>query len=153
MSDLPPHASNAVRALILLHEKELRAFLEAWRAGHAREVRLPDTTDPNYASREALLFHVLRAARGYLVWICEKLDLPAPALRAPAPPERVVEDCDAFAAELLAAWRSGLVAVRDDQLEPQTFEASWGTHYCIDAMLEHAVMHPLRHRRQLEELG
>ncbi len=29
------------------------------------------------------------------------------------------------------------------------YEAPWKIRYCIDAMLEHAVMHPIRHRFQL----
>ena len=28
----------------------------------------------------------------------------------------------------------------------------WGSPYSINAMLEHAVMHPIRHRFQLENL-
>jgi hypothetical protein len=32
------------------------------------------------------------------------------------------------------------------------FPSRWNVHYCIDAMLEHAVMHPIRHTFQLQEL-
>jgi hypothetical protein len=42
--------------------------------------------------------------------------------------------------------------VRDDQLETPEYRSRWQTLYSIDAMLEHAVMHPIRHAFQLEEL-
>jgi hypothetical protein len=40
----------------------------------------------------------------------------------------------------------------DDRLETPEYPSRWQTRYCIDAMLEHAVMHPIRHAFQLEEL-
>jgi hypothetical protein len=33
-----------------------------------------------------------------------------------------------------------------------TFKTRWGEDMSCEGMLEHAVMHPLRHRFQLEEL-
>ena len=32
------------------------------------------------------------------------------------------------------------------------YPSQWKTRYCIDSMLEHAVMHPVRHAFQLDEL-
>ena len=53
--------------MTLLHEEHLRAFVVVWRAARQAGVALPATADPNYASLEVLLQHVLRAARGYAV--------------------------------------------------------------------------------------
>lgn len=36
--------------------------------------------------------------------------------------------------------------------ETPEYPSRWKTLYCVDAMLEHAVMHPIRHAFQLEEL-
>jgi hypothetical protein len=49
-------------------------------------------------------------------------------------------------------WRTPLRDVGDDQLETPEYPSEWQTRYSIDAMLEHAVMHPIRHAFQLEEL-
>ena len=46
--------------------------------------------------------------------------------------------------------RSGEVS--DEQLETPEYPSRWQTRYCIDSMLEHAVMHPIRHAFQLDEL-
>jgi hypothetical protein len=53
---------------------------------------------------------------------------------------------------VLGGWREPLRAVGGEHFDRPEYASSWGTLYCIDAMLEHAVMHPLRHRFQLEEL-
>jgi len=40
----------------------------------------------------------------------------------------------------------------DEQLETPEYPSRWQTRYAIDSMLEHAVMHPIRHAFQLDEL-
>ena len=51
-------------------------------------------------------------------------------------------------------WRDGErhCGIGDDRLETPEYPSRWQTRYCIDSMLEHAVMHPIRHAFQLEEL-
>lgn len=142
-----------VHALIVLHERHLRAFLETWRIADARDVALPTTEDPNYTSREALLAHVLGCAAGYLTWVCEQLDLPRPQVQEHPEVNGFAVRADAYVEEVLRAWRApSLHALGPDDIESQVFQARWGTPYCIDAMLEHAVMHPIRHTHQLMQL-
>ena len=42
---------------------------------------LPKTDDPAYESLDTLLHHVFRAARGYMTWMCEVLELPDPEMQ------------------------------------------------------------------------
>ena len=77
MSSNLPYRSRAVRAMVLLHEEHLRRFVQTWRRALATSLSLPPTDDPAYASLGALGRHVLNAAGGYLVWMCEMLTLPA----------------------------------------------------------------------------
>ncbi len=42
--------------------------------------------------------------------------------------------------------------ISDEQLETPEYQSRWQTRYCIESMLEHAVMHPIRHAFQLDEL-
>ena len=53
---------------------------------------------------------------------------------------------------VLGKWLTPLCDVGDDRLETPKYPSRWHTRYCIDAMREHAVMHPIRHAFQLEEL-
>lgn len=152
MPDLPEYQYRGARALVLLHERELREFVAVWRRAQAARVPLPATSDPDYVSLEAVLFHVLRAARGYMTWMCESLGLEDPGIAPPPPVERVAEEADAYLDHLLAGWRRPLAGVPGERFESPEFRSRWGVLYCIDAMLEHAVVHPQRHAFQLREL-
>src|SRR5687767_11342335 len=150
-SDLA-YRSRAVRALVLLHDEQLRRFVVVWTQARAADVVLPRTDDPAYASLDTLLRHVLGAARGYMTWICEKLELEDPAIRMPPDATALSMEADNYMEHVLERWRAPLQDVGDDRLETPEYPSRWQTRYCIDAMLEHAVMHPIRHAFQLEEL-
>jgi uncharacterized damage-inducible protein DinB len=143
---------GGARAMVTLHERQLRKFLVAWEGAQRAGVQLPESDNPNYASLETLLHHVLRCARSYMTWMCEKLELPDPGIRPEPELAVVAAEAADYVEHLVERWRPPLVGVTEEQAESPTFTSRWGVDYCIDAMLEHAVMHPLRHRFQLEEL-
>jgi hypothetical protein len=140
---------RGARALVLLHGAELRRCLTVWRQAKALNVALPETTDEDYASLEHLLVHLLRAARA-MGSECVDWGFPTPV----SGPRRgrVEREADGYLEHILARWRLPLADVPETAFEPEVYRSNWGTLYCLDAMLEHAVMHPMRHRFQLEEL-
>lgn len=146
--DEEAYVYGGARALVQLHETHLRAFVAAWKRAHAAGLTLPASDDADCSSLGAMLRHVLGAARGYLVWVCECLGLPDPGI-APVPDD-VEEALDAYLDHLLARWDGPLYGLDQKTADRATFPSRWGTVYCIDAMLEHAVMHPIRHTLQLE---
>jgi 3-hydroxyisobutyrate dehydrogenase-like beta-hydroxyacid dehydrogenase len=148
---LEGYRCRAARALVIMHEREMRRFLPIWREADDAGIDLPRTDDPHYASRAHLLRHVFNAARGYMRWMTEKLDLPGPDIDEVPELEDVAERAEAYMEHLLERWRTPLADVSYEQLD-QVFDAYWGEPYSIDSMLEHAVMHPARHAFQLEEL-
>ena len=150
--ELPGYQYRGARALVLLHEQELRAFVAVWRRARAASVPLPVTSDPDYASLESVLFHVLRAARGYMTWMCESLGLDDPGIEPPPPVERLAVEVDRYLEHLLERWRQPLAGLPEERFHAPEFRSRWGVLYCVDAMLEHAVMHPVRHAFQLQEL-
>ncbi len=152
MSSNLPYRSRAVRAMVLLHEEHLRRFVHTWRLALATSVSLPPTDDPAYASLGALGRHVLGAAGGYMVWMCEVLTLPDPGIRSAPDVAAMVRDADDYLEHVLERWRTPLREVPDERLETPEYPSRWQTRYCIDSMLEHAVMHPIRHAFQLDEL-
>lgn len=143
---------GGARTSVVLHERYMRKFLATWRDAVAADVALPETDNPNYESHEALLRHILSWSRRYMMWMCEMLSLPDPQI-PPVPEVEVVRsEVGPYLEKLLEQWRTPLADVRQEQFMKPEFEAPWKVKYCIDAMLEHAVMHPLRHRFQLLEL-
>ena len=151
MNEAIEHEYRGARAMILLHESHLRRFLELWRSAKERCVSLPETDDPDYASLESLLVHVLGCARGTMRWVCAKLELPDPEIEACPAPAAIESEAADYLEQVLTRWRLPLRRVAEDRFG-ETFDSAWGKPYCIDAMLEHAVMHPIRHAFQLEEL-
>lgn len=147
-----PYAYGGARALVLLHERHLRTFLAVWKQAKATGVVLPATDDPSYASLETLLFHVCACARGYMTWSCRVLGLPNPEIRTPPDIAMIATEVDAYLEHLIERWRLPLAGVEEERLFKPEYEAPWESRYCIDAMLEHAVMHPIRHQFQLENL-
>src|ERR1035438_284277 len=117
MSSNLPYRSRAVRAMVLLHEEHLRRFVHTWRLALATSVSLPPTDDPAYASLGALGRHVLGAAGGYMVWMCEVLTLPDPGIRSAPDVAAMVRDADDYLEHVLERWRTPLREVPDERLE------------------------------------
>ncbi len=140
---------GGAKALVALHEIHLHSFLKTWQQAKAANIALPETKDVDYQSLEHLLHHGLRAARGYMVWICDKLDLPDPDINEVPALATIEAEAEAYVEHLLECWRLPLVSVEGKRFR-ETFASNWGIDYCIDAMLEHAVMHPIRHEFQLK---
>ncbi len=138
-------------ALVLLHERYMREFVAVWRIAKVNAIVLPQTDDESYQSLETLLLHPLRSAKSYMDWICEKLELEDPGINE-APELKVVEsEADTFVEHLLERWRLPLVHVEAKRFG-EVYTTKWGMPLPIEAMLEHAVMHPIRHTFQLNNL-
>jgi len=144
--------SNAVLSCVELHETELDRFYEVWQAFRASGTPLPKTDDPSYQSAEHLGGHVFRAARNYLTWIGEFVGRPVTDLDLDADAASIAGKGRVFVDEVLAGWRRHLALLEDRELAPATRKSRWGQDYCVEQMLEHAVVHPMRHRVQLERL-
>ena len=141
---------KGAEAMVELHANEMRAFLEVWQKAHAANFSVPASEDPDYQSLEHILCHVLGASKGYIIWICEQLELEASTIGARPTPQSVVTEAEAYLSQVLQAWDGPLVDLTEKQAHAKEYPSKWKTKYCIDAMLEHAVMHPLRHRFQIE---
>ena len=152
MNPLPKYKYGAARTMVYLHGQYLRDCVAAWRKAKAANITLPETDDPSYVSMETLLRHILGAAGSYMVWMCKKLELPNPEIK-PAPVLEIIEaEADSYLAHLIERWRMPLAEVEEERFNQPEYPSNWGVRYCVDAMLEHAVMHPILHRVQLEEL-
>lgn len=143
---------SGAAALTTLHERHMREFLATWREAVAQGLELPPSDDPNLETLDTLLAHVLGCSARYLNWICVQLGLPERVERDRPPPEGLAERADDYLASLLRAWAGPLEGLTEKRAYAPVHVSRWGVPYCLDAMLEHAVMHPLRHSHQLRRL-
>ncbi|MGA7836358.1 MAG: hypothetical protein WB996_00180 [Ignavibacteriaceae bacterium] len=149
---LKEYKYNGARSLVLMHEKHMKSLLETWRDAKKLNLVLPATEDPDYKSLDTLLRHILRSAGGYMTWICQQLNLPDPEIKATPEANVIEKGADEYLNHLLEKWGTRLADVEKDKFEKGTYTSRWGVDYCLDAMLEHAVMHPIRHEYQLRVL-
>ncbi len=148
----PVFTSNAVRSCVELHEIELMRAFEIWGTFCVSGTSLPVSTDPAYQSVDHLGGHILRASRNYLVWIGECVKRPVTDVDPDTDHLSISRKGRAFMEEVLAGWRRHLALLADAELWPALYKSRWGFDYSIEQMLEHAVVHPMRHRIQLERL-
>jgi uncharacterized damage-inducible protein DinB len=145
--------SRAVRSLVELHEREMRSFQEVWKRFVAADLPMPEAHgDESYENRDRLVGHVLMAARGYLTRIGEWVGRPVSDVDGSQDPYEIVTRGSEFADEVLAAYRQHLAEISDEELEPQVHRTRWGDLMSVEQLLEHAVVHPMRHRIQLERI-
>ena len=130
------------KALVKLHEIHLQSFYETWKEAKRFNIKLPVSDDPYYKSLNTLLYHLLRSARGYMIWICEKLNLDDPQIRETPPAEMIEEKATEQLVHLIERWRLPLVNVEPELFEDNVYKSNWGVDYCIDAMLEHVCHAP-----------
>lgn len=138
--------------LVELHDKHLRSFVETWKQAKEKNIVLPATDDTDYESLETLLAHLLRSSRGYITWICEKLELADPGIEQQPEASEVITKLESYLEHLLEKWKTPLITIPEEKYHHPVFKTKWGVEFCIESMLEHAVMHPIRHEYQLQNL-
>jgi hypothetical protein len=152
MKTLPAYKYNGARSLVLLHEIHMKSFFSTWKKAKELNIKLPETDDEDYMSLETVLFHVLRASMRYMVWICDKLNLDNPEIASLPPFNEIQIKAGDYLKHLLKIWRLPLVNVPEDLFFGTSYKSNWGDDFCIESMLEHAVLHPIRHEFQLKNL-
>jgi hypothetical protein len=143
---------RGTRSLVLLHEQELRRFVETWGTAKDAGIVLAGFEDPNYESLKTLLAHVLWWARDYMVWACDSLGLPDPEIRDVPLPDAIEAQLYSYLEHLLERWRAPLTEIPEERFFKPQHTTRWGADLPIEALLEHAVAHPMRHCLQLLEL-
>ena len=144
--------SRGVRALVHLQMHEMNQLFLVWKKAKRAGVKLPRTEDPSYESLDVLMRHPLRSCRGYLTWLCEVLNRPDPRVPDPPEPERVAAEGAAYLKVLARAWEKHMAWMPSSVLDSfDLYKSRWGALMNVEAMLEHAAVHPMRHRFQLEE--
>lgn len=151
---LPAWRPGALGALVDELERALReldALLEPLDEASLAQPREQPGSSERLTVRE-VLEHVLHASHVYAELQRGAFGLPLrPWVPAPL-------DLDGLRGRLRAlpgeAWEllADKAGWSDEQVEAVRIQAGWGTTYDLEQLLEHALVHVLRHRRQLERL-
>jgi hypothetical protein len=112
------------------------------------------STNPNTVSPRAICLHVIGAAHRYAHYIrkargvdfVERYDADPARLHSPQDVRPLLAEGLLFAEETVEP----LLKASEEQIQALSFVVRWGPRYDPEMILEHAVCHLLRHRRQLE---
>ena len=147
---------GAIGALMDEYERaasELRHLVETFNEEAFTEILDSRTNDENCRSVQTIMSHVVSSGYSYADYI-----RGAFSMATDRPPKRLLshrQALDAFDAMLTYTIRTleGKWEMTDAAIQDVGIRARWGVTYDLEQMLEHAIVHVLRHRRQIERLN
>jgi uncharacterized damage-inducible protein DinB len=111
-----------------------------------------DTKDEDCRSVQTIVSHVTNSGYGYANYIRDWFDI-----FKNSPGRRLLSQKDFFTEfkkmlTYTAETLEGKWEFSDDDIMKVKIKARWGPQYDLEQLLEHAIVHILRHRRQIEKL-
>ncbi len=109
-----------------------------------------ETKDEDCRSIQTIIYHVVRAGYGYADYIREFYGV------ASARPKIEQIQCHEAAEKIdamlvyTAQTLEGKWEMSDKEIQGISMKVRWGVTYDLEQLLEHAIVHILRHRRQIE---
>jgi uncharacterized damage-inducible protein DinB len=155
MNDKSP--KGAVNALLAEYKNVISALQKAITdVSYINLTKIVDTQiiNPDCQSIQTILSHVVSSGYSYAGYIrkLKKMDDDRPGKVLRMSVIEYLEDLE----NLIQYSNETFESIEDDQLEEfdedKKIKTSWGQVYDIEQMMEHAIVHVLRHRRQIEKI-
>ena len=148
------YRKGALGALMDEYERtasELRRLVEQIPDNEFVRIVDPQTSDENCRSIQTIMAHVVSAGYGYADYI-----RPLFSISSTRTPKRLLSREESVAQleamlEYTAQTLEGRWEMTDEEIESMTIPSRWGVTYNLEQLLEHAIVHILRHRRQIEK--
>ena len=147
--------TGAKKALLDEYEraiKDLVKLIEPLTNDELSIIRDTQTSDPDCRSIQTILTHVVNSGFGYTVYIenhlGEKTVRPE-KLNLDTPPQ-YIERLWAMFGYCVAFFKKHPTIELEEMDNSKKILTNWGQRFDIDQLMEHAIVHILRHRRQIE---
>lgn len=145
--------SGAVGAMMDEYERamhELRRVIEWTSDADYLRPRDPGAADANCRSIQSVMTHVISAGHGYAGMMRAAWGMPPHAHdRRDVPRAEALARMDAVLVHM-AATLDGHWDLSEEESNALQMRARWGVAYDFEQLFEHAIVHVLRHRRQIE---
>lgn len=147
------YRNGAIGALMDEYERaaaELRRLIEQISDDDFVRVVDAKTKDDDCRSVQTIMSHVVRAGYSYADYIREQFSIAStrPQHKLLSRQESL-EQLDA-ALRYTAQTLEGRWEMSEEEIYGTVIKSSWGVVYDVEGLLEHAIVHILRHRRQIE---
>jgi uncharacterized damage-inducible protein DinB len=146
--------TGTIRALLGEYKKainELIAIIKPLNSKELLVIKDDKTPNENCRSVQTILTHVVYAGYGYTNFIENSL-----GIKKERRPKKFFENADDYIAELNGMFDyCESFFLEHPGIELEEYDASkkilthWGQVYDIDQLMEHAIVHVLKHRRQI----
>jgi uncharacterized damage-inducible protein DinB len=110
------------------------------------------TEDESCRSVQTIMTHVVRAGYGYADYIREQFGISKASPSSTLIPHRDVEAQFDAMLDYTAQTLGGRWEMPENEWVGIGIDTHWGVRYDLEQLLEHAIVHILRHRRQIERL-
>ena len=154
MSMRKSYRKGPIGALMDEYERaasELRRLIEQIPDDDFVRVVDSQTKDESCRSVQTIMSHVVRAGYSYADYIREQFSIASTRPQAKLlSQEESLEQLDA-ALRYTEQTLEGKWEMSDEEISRTVIKSSWGAVYDVEGLLEHAIVHILRHRRQVEK--
>lgn len=145
--------SGAIGALIDIYVRaasELRDLIKKVPDSKFEETIDTDTDDDDCRSIQTILRHVIRSGYAYANYVRQAFQLPVTQSEAEISPRlssiAQLESMMHYTERTL----EGKSEMTEEEISLCVIHTNWNTNYDLEQLLEHAIVHVLRHRRQIE---
>lgn len=151
------YRKGAIGAILDVYEQqiqEMKTFIHAIPANWLEKDIDTATTDENCKSVQAILTHVVYAGYGYATSIANNtgrsLERPAKAFYTDLQSYAdALDKMFVYTADVFASLNDTMMEEYEEALKIKT---NWGQRYDIEQLMEHAIVHVMRHKRQMDSL-
>ncbi len=148
------YRSGAIGALMDEYERaasELGRLIERIPEDDFMRVVDAQTKDEDCRSVQTIMSHVVRAGYGYADYMREQFSIASTRPQSELlSRQESLEQLDA-ALRYTAQTLEGRWEMSDEEISRTVIKSRWGAVYDVEGLLEHAIVHILRHRRQIEK--
>ena len=148
------YRNGAIGALMDEYERaasELARLVEQIPVDDFTRIIDSQTKDEDCRSVQTIMSHVVRAGYSYADYIREQLSIesacPRPKLLSRQESLEYLEAVLQYTAQTL----DGRWEMSAEEISGIVIKTRWGAVYDMEGLLEHAIVHILRHRRQIEK--
>ncbi len=149
------YRQGAVGALMDEYERAAADFEHCLRSSSVEDFRRllnPNSPDPDCQSIQSICLHVVGSGYTYANYISRQFDEVPTSLRNTLPID-CPDSASAALRQMLAYTLQVLEnkwALSEKEVIGNLIQTAWGQQYDFEQMMEHAIVHLLRHRRQIE---
>jgi uncharacterized damage-inducible protein DinB len=146
---------NAVGALLSEYQRtisDIQQTIKSISSGQLLEPVNPGSPESEFRSLQGILAHVVSSGYSYCVYIrsFKGIDGTRPPKQYRATAQEFITDLNDVMEYTSETFRNIYDYDLEETVETHKMKTAWGQTYDIEQLLEHAIVHILRHRRQIE---